>query len=375
MGSKHTDTTPGGKFIFTTEHQPLLHMKTPKILKGKRALWIRTLMIRQRSLNDKITNKMVSWVSNGNESTRNVIHDAYRSVAKAGLRLFPANLHCHVVYNALVGQDFNIPDEYSKLLSCIHFQQYDSREDNTDRIFTFAFDENLHLLRQIKGLYLQTDYKEEEYSFFIGILVVSAFVPISDVVDEFDILIDAGYPVLAESIVDYFDDNVIQQLDRRGYRRSRTYSLTPWNFNFYPVQPTNLKVSIELEMKELETLLPTTAIRNVLYRIVYKPDVRTAAKHLKVPSTSKYGCLSSRSRMLSSAKISTRSVSSAQLSCCRKWLMKCRQQGCHGIRSLSREDFHSGKRTLWDRSQRLKVEINSFFMIIDPFSKWAEAEA
>ncbi|KII61649.1 hypothetical protein RF11_08561 [Thelohanellus kitauei] len=65
------------------------------------------------------------------------------------------------------------------------------------------------IYRQVQEMGLQTDYKEEEFSFFVRMLAAIAFAHVSDGVDEVDILIDAGYPVHAESIVDYFEDNFI----------------------------------------------------------------------------------------------------------------------------------------------------------------------
>ncbi|KII67649.1 hypothetical protein RF11_04522 [Thelohanellus kitauei] len=50
---------------------------------------------------------------------------------------------------------------------------------------------------------------EEEFSFFIRMLAVIAFTSVSGIVDAFDILTDAGYPVPPEPIVDYFKDNFI----------------------------------------------------------------------------------------------------------------------------------------------------------------------
>jgi hypothetical protein len=62
-------------------------------------------------------------------------------------------------------------------------------------------------------------------------LTAIAFVPVSDVVDAFDALIDAGYPARAEPIVDYFEDNFIGRPDGLGNRRSPVFSLTLWNVN------------------------------------------------------------------------------------------------------------------------------------------------
>jgi hypothetical protein len=57
------------------------------------------------------------------------------------------------------------------------------------------------------------------------------FVPVSDAVDAFDALIDAGYLDRAEPVVDYFEDNFIGRPDRRGNRQSQIFPLTLWNVN------------------------------------------------------------------------------------------------------------------------------------------------
>ncbi|KII74573.1 hypothetical protein RF11_16183 [Thelohanellus kitauei] len=76
------------------------------------------------------------------------------------------------------------------------------------------------ILTDFELLGLQTDYKEDEFSFFVRILAAIAFAPVDDIVDGFGTLIDAGYP-----------DNFIGQPDKRGYRRSPPFSLTLWNVN------------------------------------------------------------------------------------------------------------------------------------------------
>ncbi|KII64995.1 hypothetical protein RF11_05972 [Thelohanellus kitauei] len=80
------------------------------------------------------------------------------------------------------------------------------------------------IYRQVQVLDLQTDNKVEEFSLFICMLATITFVSVSYVVDEYDTLIDAEYPVRSEIIVDNFEDNLIGGPDGRGYRRSPIFS-------------------------------------------------------------------------------------------------------------------------------------------------------
>ena len=44
-------------------------------------------------------------------------------------------------------------------------------------------------------------------------------------------MIDGGYPVGAESVVNYFEDNFIGRPDRRDNRRNPVFQLSLWNVN------------------------------------------------------------------------------------------------------------------------------------------------
>ena len=288
-------------------------------------------------------NTMVSSVSNGTESTRNVIRDAIEGCSENTLAALPSRRTLsRRIQRArrklnptppipVQRNGFDIPDQYSKLASGLRYLQYDSGADDADRILIFASDDNLDLLirhrhwladgtfkcapavfyqlftlhvyiegsvvpavyallpnktqqtyqrmllefsklrqfnpesivtdferatinavqvvfpnvsqsacfyhfsqciyRQVQQHGLQTDYTEEDFSLFVRMLTAIAFVPVSDAVDAFDALIDAGYPARAEPIIDYFEDNFIGRPDRRGNRRSPIFALTLWNVN------------------------------------------------------------------------------------------------------------------------------------------------
>jgi len=54
-------------------------------------------------------------------------------------------------------------------------------------------------------------------------LAALAFVPVDDVIINFDILIDAGYPDRAKKVVNYFEDIFIGRPDRRGIRKQSMF--------------------------------------------------------------------------------------------------------------------------------------------------------
>jgi len=60
-------------------------------------------------------------------------------------------------------------------------------------------------------------------------LAAIAFVPATDVVACFDVLVDTDHPEAAECIVTYFEDNFIGRPDRRGNRRQPVFPHDLWN--------------------------------------------------------------------------------------------------------------------------------------------------
>jgi hypothetical protein len=105
-----------------------------------------------------VVNTMVSSVSNGTESTRNVIRDAIQGCSKNTLAALPsrrtlsrrmqrARRKLNPTPPIPVQRNgFDIPDQYSKLASGLRYLQYDSGADDADRILIFASDDNLDLL-------------------------------------------------------------------------------------------------------------------------------------------------------------------------------------------------------------------------------------
>ena len=87
------------------------------------------------------------------------------------------------------------------------------------------------IYRQVQQHGLQNDYAEEDFSLFIRMLAAIAFVPVTDAVDAFVTLVDAGYPDRAEPVVNYFEDNFIGRPDRRGNCRNPLFPLTLWNIS------------------------------------------------------------------------------------------------------------------------------------------------
>lgn len=85
------------------------------------------------------------------------------------------------------------------------------------------------IFRQVQTNGLLTDYADRDFSLFIRCLAALAFVPVDDVVTNFDILIDVGYPDRAELMVNYFEDNFIGRPDRRGIRRQPLFPVKSWN--------------------------------------------------------------------------------------------------------------------------------------------------
>ena len=116
------------------------------------------LLIQQRPLQDLVVNTMVSSVSNGNESTRNVIRDAIQGCRESTLAALPSRRTLsRRIQRArrklnptppipVQRSGFGIPEQYTKLPSGLRFLQYDSGADDADRILIFASDENLDLL-------------------------------------------------------------------------------------------------------------------------------------------------------------------------------------------------------------------------------------
>jgi len=74
-------------------------------------------------------------------------------------------------------------------------------------------------------------YVAEDSPLFIRMLAAIAFVPVTDAVDAFDTVVDAGYLDRVEPVVNYFEDNFIGWPDRRGNRRNTVFPLTLWNVN------------------------------------------------------------------------------------------------------------------------------------------------
>jgi len=60
-------------------------------------------------------------------------------------------------------------------------------------------------------------------------LAAIAFIPITNAVETFDTVVDAGYPDRTEPVVNYSKDNFIGRPDRRGNRRNPAFPLTLWN--------------------------------------------------------------------------------------------------------------------------------------------------
>jgi hypothetical protein len=88
------------------------------------------------------------------------------------------------------------------------------------------------IYRQVQQHGLQNDYsQQDDFSLFIRMLAALAFVPVTDVEEAFDNLIDAGYPDIAEPVVNYFEDNFIGRPGRRGNRRDPIFAKTLWNVN------------------------------------------------------------------------------------------------------------------------------------------------
>ena len=85
------------------------------------------------------------------------------------------------------------------------------------------------IFRQVQSNVLLTEYNDNEFSLFIWCLSALAFVPLDDVVNSFDALIDAGYNDQAQPVVNYFEDNFIGRPDRRGIRKQPIFSIASWN--------------------------------------------------------------------------------------------------------------------------------------------------
>jgi hypothetical protein len=91
----------------------------------------------------------------------------------------------------------------------------------------FHFSQCIH--RQVQGNGLIPDYAASEFALFTRSLVALAFVLAADIITSFDALVDAGYSVRAEAVINYFEDNSIGRPDRRGIRKQPTFPINSWN--------------------------------------------------------------------------------------------------------------------------------------------------
>jgi hypothetical protein len=85
------------------------------------------------------------------------------------------------------------------------------------------------IFRKVQSNGLVTDCAASEFSLFIRSLAAVIFLPVDDVIANFDTLIDAGYPDRAEPVVNYFEDNFIGRSDRRGICKQPTFPINSWN--------------------------------------------------------------------------------------------------------------------------------------------------
>ncbi|KII69039.1 hypothetical protein RF11_05289 [Thelohanellus kitauei] len=231
-----------------------------------------------------VINTMVSSVSNGQESTTNVIQDA----DKPRLQLFKVDHHCHTIYSALVVNKtsrFQYLYNDTVLIFLIDILNYYLRADDADRLLIYPPNDNLDLsLRhrqtsrwhvqvftssllsiihflyieghlfplymhyfqtrlskltkerywnsciycRVQMLGLQIDYKEEEFTLFFLIWAASVFVPVSDT-DQ----------VIAKSYIFFYT-----------VKCKSTCSLSPWRLqnnsvevNYSPIYGNYLKIS------------------------------------------------------------------------------------------------------------------------------------
>jgi len=81
----------------------------------------------------------------------------------------------------------------------------------------------------INSMVYKTITLQKIFSHFIRMLAAIAFIPITNAVETFDTVVDAGYPDRTEPVVNYSEDNFIGRLDRRGNRRNPAFPLTLWN--------------------------------------------------------------------------------------------------------------------------------------------------
>lgn len=85
------------------------------------------------------------------------------------------------------------------------------------------------IFRKLQQCGLQSDNREQDFNLFIRMLVALAFVPVNDVVDSFETLLEAHAPERAQCIIDYFEDTFIGRLTRRNARRQPIFPLDMWN--------------------------------------------------------------------------------------------------------------------------------------------------
>ena len=91
----------------------------------------------------------------------------------------------------------------------------------------FHFSQNIYRKVQSEGL--QHQYMADEtFSNNVKMLAALAFVPLNDIVNAFDTVV-AQMPEL-DPIIDYFENNYIGVMHRRGRRRPR-FPLELWNVN------------------------------------------------------------------------------------------------------------------------------------------------
>jgi hypothetical protein len=85
------------------------------------------------------------------------------------------------------------------------------------------------IFRKLQQCGLQRENREQDFNLFIRMLVALAFVPVNDIVDSFETLLDAHAPDSAQCIIDYFEETFIGRLTRRNARRQPVFPLNMWN--------------------------------------------------------------------------------------------------------------------------------------------------
>lgn len=82
---------------------------------------------------------------------------------------------------------------------------------------------------QIRERYLQ----DPDFAFSLKMLPCLAYVPVEQVVEKFEQLLDTPFfnenVEILQPLIDYFEDNWIGRLDRRGRRRPPNFAISLWN--------------------------------------------------------------------------------------------------------------------------------------------------